>query len=467
MRERRTMNDGRSGRALPRVLLLIVLAGSIAIGVAVFRTGAEPAITLAPELPGIGKRTPVRVSLTEPRRGLGTVRVELIQGDRVETLATRSHTPRAAWKLWGEAIEQDAFTVDVGSETVAGLAEAPATIRVVAERAGTWLRSPAPAVSELELAVKLRPPTLHLLSTHVYVAQGGCEAVVYAVDGSAVRDGVQAGAWWFPGHPLPGSGGNERFALFGAPYDLDDPAQIQLVASDAVRNEARRAFVDRFTPRPIRRDTIELSDAFMARVVPAIMSQAPELRERGSLLDNYLAINGDLRQRNAQELTDLAARSVPDFLWRQGFLALPQAQVMSDFADRRTYVYEGRAVDRQDHLGFDLASVRAAEVPAANEGIVVLARYFGIYGNTVVLDHGYGLMSLYGHLSSLAVAEGERVARGQTVGRTGETGLAGGDHLHFTMLLHGLAVDPREWWDPHWIRDRLELKLGPALPFEG
>jgi murein DD-endopeptidase MepM/ murein hydrolase activator NlpD len=98
---------------------------------------------------------------------------------------------------------------------------------------------------------------------------------------------------------------------------------------------------------------------------------------------------------------------------------------------------------------------------------VVLARYFGIYGNTVVLDHGYGLMSLNGHLSSTSVVEGARVVRGQTVGRTGDTGLAGGDHLHFTMLLHGLAVDPREWWDSHWVHDRLKLKLGPALPFEG
>ena len=143
---------------------------------------------------------------------------------------------------------------------------------------------------------------------------------------------------------------------------------------------------------------------------------------------------------------------------------MPNAQVMSAFADRRTYEFDGEAVDQQDHLGFDLASVRQAPIPAANTGRVVLARYFGIYGNTVVLDHGYGLMSLYAHLSEIRVGVGDTVDRGQAVGTSGETGLAGGDHLHFTMLLNGLAVNPKEWWDDHWLRDRLGRKLGEALP---
>ena len=97
---------------------------------------------------------------------------------------------------------------------------------------------------------------------------------------------------------------------------------------------------------------------------------------------------------------------------------------------------------------------------------MVQARYFGIYGNCVVIDHGYGLLSLYGHLSSISVEEGQAVERYETIGRSGETGLAGGDHLHFTILLHGLPVNPQEWWDAHWIHDRLKLKLGAALPFE-
>ena len=135
------------------------------------------------------------------------------------------------------------------------------------------------------------------------------------------------------------------------------------------------------------------------------------------------------------------------------------AKVMSAFADRRTYVYGGREVDQQTHLGFDLAAVAHTPVLAANRGVVRLARYFGIYGNAVVVDHGLGLMTLSAHLSAIDVKEGQSVERGEPLGRTGATGLAGGDHLHFTTLVRGLPVNPIEWWDDHWIRDRITSKL--------
>jgi murein DD-endopeptidase MepM/ murein hydrolase activator NlpD len=204
----------------------------------------------------------------------------------------------------------------------------------------------------------------------------------------------------------------------------------------------------------------------MNKVVPEIISRTPELQEKGSLLESYLMLNRDLRQANALRLKELARDSRPEFLWRRVFLPIANAAVRSSFADRRTYVYEGKPVDQQDHLGFDMASVKQAPIVSVNDGIVVLAEYFGIYGNTVVVDHGYGLMSLYGHLSSIAVQPGEKVERGARLGQSGETGLAAGDHLHFAFLLHGLAVNPIEWWDEHWIEDRLVRKLGAALPFE-
>jgi murein DD-endopeptidase MepM/ murein hydrolase activator NlpD len=461
----RMARQKRSGRLRGCAVLLLLLFVAF-LGLGAFRAGPPPTIEAAADLPGIGKRTTVRVRVAEPRRGLAGVKVELVQGDRVEPLTAETHEPRAFWQLfWGPRRTESELSVEVGTDKIKGLKEGPATVRVSAERAPAWLRRPGPAVHELTLPVKLRPPALHVLSTATYVAQGGCEAVVYRVGESSVRDGVRVGEWWFPGYPRPQGGPGERFALFAAPFDLPGPASIRLVAEDDVGNAASVAFVDRFIERPFKTDTIEVSDAFMSRVVPAILSQTPSFEDRGDLLRNYLAINGELRQHNAATLTELAARTAQEFLWNRAFVSMPNAQVMSDFADRRTYVYNGRTVDRQDHLGFDLASTRMAEVPAANDGIVLLAGYFGIYGNAVVLDHGYGLMSLYGHLSSVAVAEGDRVARGQSVGRTGDTGLAGGDHLHFTMLLHGLAVNPREWWDGHWIHDRIGLKLGPALPF--
>jgi hypothetical protein len=443
------------------ILALLVVA---AVAVATFYTGAEPRVTVKPDLPGIGRRTPIRIRIEDPQR-VEKVRVEVVQGMDVKPVQEKVLQPKSAWAFGTPPPVE--MTVDVGRETVKGLRAGDATVRVSVDRAGTWLRRPAPVVSEVKLPVRLAPPSLSILSTFHYLRQGGSEAIVYRVGEGAVKDGVQAGDWFFPGFPMPGADKQQRFAIFGIPYYLTDPTKIRLVATDEVGNRAEAGFVDRFDPRPIRTDTIKVDDAFMNKVVPEILSQSPEIEDRGSLLENYLAINRDLRKKNAQTLKELAAKSERKFLWTEPFLPMMNAAITAAFADRRTYVYNGKDIDQQDHLGFDMASVERDAIRASNRGKVVLARFFGIYGNAVVIDHGYGLFSLYGHLSSIGVQEGQMVERGQELGRSGQTGLAGGDHLHFTMLVGGLPINPVEWWDPHWIRDRVARKLGPVLPYKG
>jgi murein DD-endopeptidase MepM/ murein hydrolase activator NlpD len=443
-------------------MILAVLA-VIAFAVAVFYTGAEPKLRVEPAAKGIGRRTPIRIHIEDPQR-VSKVKVELVQGMDVKPVAERTFQPASAF-AFGSAKPVD-MSVDVGRDTVQGLRSGDATVRVTVDRAGSVLRTPDPVVQEVTLPVRLAPPTLSVLSSFHYVNQGGCEAVVYRVGEGAVRDGVQSGDWWFPGFPMPGQPDKQqRFALFAVPYDLSDPSRIHLVAVDDVGNRSEAAIIDKFTPRPIHTDTIQVDDAYMGRVVPEIMSQSPEVADRGNLLANYLEINRDLRKKNAQALKELAQKSDPRFLWGQPFAPMMNAKITAAFADRRTYVYNGKPVDQQDHLGFDMASVERDSIKASNSGTVALARFFGIYGNAVVIDHGYGLMSLYGHLSSIGVREGQTVQRGQEIGRSGKTGLAGGDHLHFTMLLQGLPVTPVEWWDPHWIQDRIARKLGAALPY--
>ncbi len=445
---------------------LMVLAGIVVViaTFGAFYAGASPRVTVKPERPGIGRRTPIRIRIEDPQR-LAQVRVEVIQNAEAKPVMEKTFTPQPAWKLWG-GLPPIELTAEVGRETVKGLRAGEATVRVTAERAGALFRRPAPVVQEVRLPVRLAPPTLQILSSFHYVNQGGSEAVVYRVGEGALRDGVRSGEWWFPGFPMPGADKQLRFALLAVPYDAADASRVRLIAEDEVGNRAEAAFVDKFTPRPLRTDTIEVSDAFMNKVVPEILSQSPEIEDKGDLLQNYLQINRDLRKKNAQTLKELAAKSERRFLWNQPFLPMVNTAITAAFADRRTYIHNGKPVDEQDHLGFDMASVERDAIPASNSGRVVLARFFGIYGNAVVIDHGYGLQSLYGHLSSLAVQEGQMVQRGQELGRSGQTGLAAGDHLHFTMLLQGLAVTPVEWWDPHWIQDRVARKLGPALPYQ-
>ena len=455
---------GASGYLFKVILSLIgvVLLAFVAHGI--FWTGSMPGIKIEPAMSVIGRRTPVKIELSEPRRGLIHVSVELIQGDKAMKLKDKSYQSPSQFAFWGAKTTKDTLVVEAGRQTMPALTGGKATIRVTTERAGTWLRSPDPKVEEIALPVRLSPPSLQITSTHTYIAQGGCEVVVYRVGEAAVRDGVRVGSWWFPGFPLPGGGKQDRFAFFAVPYDMTEP-NVRLVAEDAAGNSAEMGIIDKFFPKPFGSDDMEVGDAFLGKVVPEILSQTPELKDRGSLLDNYLAINREVRQMDGEIIDQLARKSQPAFLWKKPFSTIPNGKLMAGFAERRTYLYQGKVIDHQTHLGYDLAVTKQSPVPAANDGTVVYAKYFGIYGNAVLIDHGYGLMTIYGHLSSIDAKEGQKVAKGDVIGRTGETGLAGGDHLHFCTILHGLPVNPMEWCDGHWIQDRISRKLGSAFAF--
>ncbi len=458
------INDRRSS-TVPLLALLLCAAALIALGIGFFRASPPPESGITAGARVIGKRTEIKVEASEARRGLSSIRIELGQGDKTQLLLEKRYQPRGQLQFWGPWTRSDTLGCIAGKADIPWLTEGKAVIRVTAGRAGTWLRSPDPVVRELSLPVRLTPPSLQVRSSKTYVAQGGSEVVVYQVGEGAVRDGIRSGNLWFPGYPLPGGGKQDRFAFFAVPYDVTEP-DVRLVAIDAAGNEAETPFIDMFFRKSFRSDTINLSDSFFEKVVPGIMSHAPELKDRGNLLDNFLEINASLRKENADELTKIATASQKRFLWRRPFLMMPNGKAMANFADHRTYLYEGKEIDRQVHLGFDLAATRRSPIPAANDGVVVFAKYFGIYGNAVLIDHGYGLMTLYGHLSAINVKDGQQVKRGDTIGTTGETGLAGGDHLHFATLLQGLPVSPVEWWDAHWIEDRIAGKLGAALQFE-
>jgi murein DD-endopeptidase MepM/ murein hydrolase activator NlpD len=219
--------------------------------------------------------------------------------------------------------------------------------------------------------------------------------------------------------------------------------------------EATARFWYKLFPKKFRSRDLAIDDAFLEKVVNQI-----DPGSSGDLLSRFLRINGEMRRQNNQTLAGLRLKTADHFLWSGPFLPLTNAAVESAFADKRSYIYKGKKVDEQVHLGFDLAVTLHVSVPAANDGSVVWADNLGIYGNCVVIDHGYGLQTIYGHLSEIAVKPGDTVKKGQSLGRSGSTGLAGGDHLHFSMQVDGVQVNPIEWWDEHWIKDRILSKVG-------
>jgi murein DD-endopeptidase MepM/ murein hydrolase activator NlpD len=216
-------------------------------------------------------------------------------------------------------------------------------------------------------------------------------------------------------------------------------------------------------PKAYVKSRIEVDDKFLGRVVPAIASNAPDEKiATDNLLMGFLKINGDLRRKNNQYLMDLAKKTAPEMLFKDEFQQLGNSQVEARFADTRTYVYQGKEIDQQVHLGFDLAKTANVAIVASQRGKIVHASDLGIYGNCVVIDHGLGVQSLYGHMSAIGVKVGDTVEKGQELGRSGMTGLAGGDHLHFTMLVSGQQVTPVDWWSSQWFKDRVLRKIESA-----
>ena len=379
----------------------------------------------------------------------------------------------------GAALEQEtgdrlriARTFD--RETHPGLSAGPARIVVAATRPVLFGLRESGSETAVDVTVRLAPPRLTPLSTLHYVTHGGSELVVYRVTPADAESGVRVGGIEYPGYPAAGAGidGREdlRVAFFALLHDQDLGAPVELYARDPAGNEATASFAHRIFERRFRRSRIAVSDGFLQRVVPGIVAESPELAGEhadsstppAELLRIYLLINGQLRERNRAAIAALAAKTAPRRIWSGPFRQLANSQVESGFADHRTYLYEGEEVDQQVHLGFDLASTANAPVRAANGGAVILAEYLGIFGRCVVIDHGLGLQSLYAHLSSIDVAPGMAVERDQQIGLSGQSGLAGGDHLHFAMLLQGRPVTPMEWWDEHWIEDRILRKLRAA-----
>jgi hypothetical protein len=268
---------------------------------------------------------------------------------------------------------------------------------------------------------------------------------------------VRVGTMTFPSFPV-GDGG-ARISLFALPWDMPLDTPIAITGQDEAGNTASRGLQSEVRRRRFPRDVIEIKDGLLQAKVPELLPQHPPDKP---LLDGFLLINRDQRKQAEDQKRQISAKTADRALWEGAFVQPPNSKVFSNFAETRTYVYKGKEVDTQVHLGYDVASLKQSPVPAANKGVVVFAGPLTIYGNTVIVDHGLGLQSLYGHLSRIDVKVGDTVEKGQELGRSGTTGLAIGDHIHFETLIGGVSVTPVEWWDLKWIRDRVGKPLKDA-----
>jgi murein DD-endopeptidase MepM/ murein hydrolase activator NlpD len=452
------------------LLGLILVAALVAGGVFVYAGRLPgPAIEIAKPGKFIGQSTPVEVAITAPEAKVDSIAIVFEQNGKQTPLFSLAAPGSAEVKQ--ESAEKVRVTRMIDRQAVPDLKTGAARIIVTATRPVLrgWRKTQTTATRDVQ--VRLEKPTIAVLSTKHYVNLGGSEMVVYRAMPADVESGIQVGDLTYPGYPASGarmegvhiSDPAAKVAFFALRFDQDVNTPMFAYARDEAGNSARAEF-DRLTfPKPFKRSRIELNDNFLNRVVPAILETTTDVKPDGDTLEKFLAINGELRRKNAEKIANFAKQTSPEMLWGGVvFHPFTNSAVEAAFADQRTYTYQGKEVDRQVHLGFDLAKVANSPIVAANRGKVVYAAPLGIYGNCIIVDHGMGVQSLYAHLSSIGVQAGQEVAKEQELGRSGQTGLAGGDHLHFTMLVNGQMVNPVEWWDSHWIQDRIIRKLKEA-----
>lgn len=310
---------------------------------------------------------------------------------------------------------------------------------------------------EIRSLIDSEPPTLEVLrapgvlnegSTGVSVLRaGGADMVYIKLDDMKFRayESEARGDSQDQQQGLPGT--KVYHALFPAPFGTESSSVFYAIAEDIAGNTNIKALSTGLIPKNHRTSKITIDKPFIEKIVTPLLNMQGVSDYSGA----FQRVNEDMRRENREVVINLAQKSGTTSQWKGRFMQLRNSKVMATYGDERTYFFEDEEISRSVHLGYDLASFANAPVEAANSGTVVYAGDLGIYGNTVIIDHGLGLMSIYGHLSMMMVSENQPVKKGEIIAKSGATGLAGGDHLHFGILVQGYEVSPLYWWDPKWI----------------
>jgi hypothetical protein len=421
---------------------LIVPAALLGMILYYFLGTPAPGVSVSPEAGLLAARRDLTLKLDARGGVLKKLAVSAVQADKTVTVLEKDYPPGSrqateTFSLARSGLKEGAFTLQVKATS-----SAP---RFGANRTTTRVHS---------FTLDTRLPLVSVLSVAHNISRGGAGLVVYTVSKEVEKTGVTAGDQFFPGYRQRG---DVYACLFPFPYDREPGTYVpRVIAVDRAGNERLTGINYHLTAKTFSTDRIDLTDAFLEKIAAEFKDRFPQT---ATPLEIFLKVNRDQRQQNRTSISDYSRKTSPLPLWQGTFLRMPKAAPLGGFAQSRTYTYQGKEVDRQTHLGFDLASLAHAAVPAANRGRVVFAGDFGIYGQCIIIDHGLGLQTLYGHLSRIGVKPGDNVESGQIIGSTGATGMAGGDHLHFEVTVSGQSVNPIEWWDAHWIKNNLAGKL--------
>ncbi len=429
------------------VIIILIIAGLVYFYPEIEWSSPEVKIDL--ESDHIGTR-PFDIDVSDKGKGLKNVKV-ILSGDHEDSILANKNYP--------EGVKGDKIEVKLDPKKL-GIKSGQAELKVIAEdRSRLKIFAGNKTKVEKKVNLDLVPPKLDVISTDQYINHGGSGLVVYRTSPDTVVSGVHLGDYFFPGYKANFKDENVYLSFFAYPYDIGPKEKIIVVAEDAAGNEKTSGLFYTLRNVNYRKSDINISENFVENVMVPILDEDVS---DSSHKEIFLKVNNEMRTKNNALIEEIATKSENDMMWEGAFRQLSNSKVEANFADERTYILNGEPIDKQYHLGYDLAVTKRYPIEAANNGVVVYADDLGIYGNTVMIDHGMGVLTLYSHMSTIDVNVGDQVKKNDIIGRTGETGLAAGDHLHYGIYINGVAVRPIEWWDKKWIDDNVITKINQA-----
>lgn len=419
------------------------------------------------------ENTPPQVAFTQQSTYLGkegTISFKVSDiGSGIRTLSVVAEQNGVRKDLYSKVYPRSGYTGQVGPAEDAqeitfqplksGFKEGEITLEIVSYdfSANNFLAGNRSSLKKT-LTVDTKAPRLSFLHSEKYMTNGGAGISIYTVDDSSAESGVVINGNFFKGYPLNDGRENVFICYFALPYGATGINGLSLIATDPAGNSSKMRFSTKFKLTPKVKDRINISDGFLDMKIPEF-EQNSSFELKGSDVDKYIFINNRMRQDNNKNIAKICTTTSSERYWQGRFLRMAGASP-AGYAEYRSYYYKGKLIDKQVHLGVDLASTKRADIYAANAGEVIYTDYHGIYGNMVIVDHGQGVHSLYSHMTQINVQVGDMVTKKTILGLTGSTGMSGGDHLHLSILVGGVFVNPREWWDARWIEVNID---GPIL----
>ncbi len=256
--------------------------------------------------------------------------------------------------------------------------------------------------------------------------------------------------------PLLKYGNNGTLLTFITPplFALKKPSTFELVLTDLAGNKSVIPLSIKVIPIKLQTRKIFFRDETLKKLLLKYFHKISDP------VSQFKTINEVFRKEDEKKFISICRNSTANLSINGTFLQLPGSAVKARFGEHRLYYFKDKFLGESIHKGLDLAKYKHAPVPAANNGRVIFVGKTKVYGNVVLIDHGYGLVSLYAHLNDFTVKPGQKVKKGEIIGHTDTTGFALGDHLHFGVLVWGYATNPYfyliKWNMNHYIYRHLK-----------